>query len=234
MTGRPAPRDLYETGRFDAPDGETVRLGGPELTGRALDLGGWRAGERVLDLGCGGGASLALMRLRGIAAVGADLSPTALAAARRNGAAVAADGACLPFADGGFAGVLAECSLGLMTDLPRTLRELRRVLAPGGRLVAAEPYRRAVGPPPDRLPACLHDLRTQAEWRDLLAAHGFAPLGWEDRSEALRAFAARIIFAGGAPESVWCGPGAAAVKRMRPGYALFVARREDRKEADHG
>lgn len=233
MTNRPEPCGLYETGRFDAP-GEAVRLGGPEITGRALDLGGWHAGERVLDLGCGCGASLALMRLRGIVAVGVDLSPKALAEARRNGPAVAADGAALPFADGGFAGALAECSLGLMADLPRTLRELRRVLAPGGRLVAAEPYRRAAEPPPEDLPGRLRCLRTQAEWRDLLAAHGFALLGWEDRSEALRAFAARIIFAGGAPESVWCGPGAAAAKRVRPGYALFVARREDRKEADHG
>jgi SAM-dependent methyltransferase len=226
---RPEPRGLYETGRFDAPGG-AVRLGGPELTARALDLGGWHAGERVLDLGCGGGASLAVLRARGIVAVGVDVSRAALAEARRGGAAVAAaDGANLPFAAGGFAGVLAECSLGLMTDLPRTLDELRRVLAPGGRLVAGDPYRRAAEPPPDGAPARLRGLRTQAEWRDLLAAHGFAPGGWEDRSEALRAFVARVIFAGGSAGDVWCAPGAGAeaVKRMRPGYALFVARRAD-------
>lgn len=107
------------------------------------------AGGRVLDLGCGAGLDL----LRAAAAigphgrvVGVDFAPAmaararaAIAAAgRHNAAVVVADAARLPFADGAFDVVVSNGVLNLCVDKPTTLREVARVLRPGGALRACD------------------------------------------------------------------------------------------------
>jgi len=94
-------------------------------------------GMRVLDLATGVGAmaSELLKRFPGIVLFGADLSATQLAKARRNGTRyLRANGARLPFADGTFDRV--HWSWFLEHVSPDTavnvLREVRRVLKPGG------------------------------------------------------------------------------------------------------
>lgn len=71
--------------------------------------------------------------------IGADLSPQVAAAARHaRTTVVAADVRTLPFADGSFDGVLSTSTLDHFDDtgeIDRSLTELRRVLAPGGRLI---------------------------------------------------------------------------------------------------
>lgn len=237
---RPAPLP-YETGCWRSPDGESLRLGGPDLTGHAIDCGGWQAGDAVIDLGCGNGAGLGLLRARGISAIGIDVSPAAATAARLRDASlrtVAADGENLPFPTASFDGALMECSLSLMADAERALAEVRRILVPGGRIVVADLYRRAAASPPEddpARPACIAGLRTHGAWEELLAAQGFRVVLWEDRTNVLTAFVGRIILAGGALGDLWSGADddgaaertAAAMKRIRPGYALIAARRED-------
>lgn len=100
-----------------------------------LDL---REGQRVLDLATGVGAMAARLRARfpGIHLVGVDLSASQLAAARKNHpetALVRADGARLPFPDGAFDVVHWSWLLEHLADPRPVLREVRRVLAPGGR-----------------------------------------------------------------------------------------------------
>ncbi len=102
----------------------------------------------VLDLATGTG-DLALA-LRAAAperlVVGVDFSEGMLARARPKlraaGAArvvlVAADALALPFADGTFAAVASAFLLRNLEDLAAGLREMRRVTAPGGRVVALE------------------------------------------------------------------------------------------------
>jgi ubiquinone/menaquinone biosynthesis C-methylase UbiE len=102
-------------------------------------------GERVLDVACGTGAVTRqvppLVGATGTV-VGLDLSPAMLDVARalpappgptiawREGSAVA-----LPFPDAAFDLVLCQQGLQFFPDRPRALREMRRVLAPGGRVV---------------------------------------------------------------------------------------------------
>ncbi len=113
-----------------------------------LELAALRPGQRVLDVACGTGlASLAAAALVGPegAVLGVDLSgamvEAASARARQGGAAnarfVRMDGEALDCPDAGFD--VALCALGLMymPEPERALRELRRVLRPGGRMVAA-------------------------------------------------------------------------------------------------
>ena len=99
------------------------------------------AGSRLLDAGCGTGATLELLRSSGYEAVGADLSAEALSLA--GGRPGVAGRICrasvdrLPFADGAFDGVISLDLLYLLDEAqePEALREFRRALKPGGVLV---------------------------------------------------------------------------------------------------
>lgn len=108
------------------------------------------AGMRVLDLGAGTGDLARDLAHAGAASVcGADLTPAMLAAAaRRLGvnapyAWVAADAHRLPFRDGCFDVVTNAFLLRNLVDLGAALREMRRVLRRGGRVVCLD-----MTPPP--------------------------------------------------------------------------------------
>lgn len=130
-------------------------------------------GRPLLDVGVGDGQTLrTLIERRGLV-VGTDRSADALRAARDVGVPlVRAEGAALPFRDGSFEAVLAGDLFHHLDDsaLNVVLREVRRVLAVGGRLVAwwyAKPGR----PSPDapRFPRSAPDVERTA------SAAGYEP-----------------------------------------------------------
>jgi SAM-dependent methyltransferase len=99
----------------------------------------------VLDVGCGSGRLAVELAGRGAAVTGIDVSDARLAAARKraNGAGVAvrfvhADmTAPLPFADAAFGAGVSRLSLMVAPDPAAVLREVARVVAPGGPIVTA-------------------------------------------------------------------------------------------------
>jgi len=110
-----------------------------------LEMAGPLEDRRVLDIGCGDGTYLLAAAEAGAEATGVDRSTEMLEAARRRakerGARVAleaADAGSLPFADGTFDVVLAVTVLCFIEDAARVIREMRRVLRPGGRVVVGE------------------------------------------------------------------------------------------------
>jgi len=105
-----------------------------------------RAGDRVLDAACGTG-DLALADLKAGAAkvTGLDFSEAMLARARKKTGPrknvlewVQGDMLALPFADGTFDAATVGFGVRNVADLELGLRELRRVLRPGGRLAILE------------------------------------------------------------------------------------------------
>ncbi|GAA4090582.1 class I SAM-dependent methyltransferase [Nonomuraea soli] len=99
-------------------------------------------GHRILDAGCGSGALAAELRERGATVTGIDASAGMLAVARRRlgddvELKVADLRDPLPFPDGAFDDVMASLVLHYLEDWGPTLAELRRILKPGGRLIAS-------------------------------------------------------------------------------------------------
>jgi SAM-dependent methyltransferase len=124
--------------------GSSYHPGGMKLTRRLLDAIGLQAGERLVDVACGVGASsLLAARDYGALVDGVDLSDANVKLAA--GAAVATDLAdratfhhgdaeALPLGDGSWDAVICECALCTFPDKATAAREMARVLRPGGRL----------------------------------------------------------------------------------------------------
>ena len=91
------------------------------------------AGRRTLDLGCGEGRVGAELLRLGHRVIGVDASPAMVDLARERHEAVVADAACLPFEDGSFDLVVAYMSVMNLDDPEAGVREVARVLEPGGR-----------------------------------------------------------------------------------------------------
>jgi SAM-dependent methyltransferase len=102
-------------------------------------------GERVLDLGSGGGIDVLLSAKRvGPAgrAFGVDMTDEMLALAQRNAAEAGATNVeflkghieALPLPAGSIDVVISNCVVNLAADKPSVFREIARVLRPGGRI----------------------------------------------------------------------------------------------------
>ena len=132
--------DLMRADGFDAGTGSmSVEdwLDRGEMIARRLEVG---AGRRVLEVGCGAGAMLATMERLGAVLHGVDYSESLVALARRaqpQGRFDVAEAAKLPHASGSFDACFSHGVFFYFSDLDygrRALDEMRRVLAPGGRL----------------------------------------------------------------------------------------------------
>jgi SAM-dependent methyltransferase len=104
------------------------------------------AGARVLDCGCGAGGYVRALRGRGIEAFGVEHSADKVAEYRSRGLeperVEEGDLEALRFADGSFDVALLNEVLEHVPDEGRALREIHRVLVPGGRLIVFSPNRR--------------------------------------------------------------------------------------------
>lgn len=104
-------------------------------------------GRRVLDFGCGSGYGSAQIATTASHVLGVDVAEDAVAYARSHFEAgnlqfdLIEPDTRLPFADGSFDTVLSFQVLEHVKDVDNYLGEIRRVLAPGGRLVLATPDR---------------------------------------------------------------------------------------------
>ena len=176
---------------FLSPGGEpeVARLiGDAELTGLA-----------VLDIGCGaGGIDLALVRNHGAAYVtGIDVEDTVLTCARklveranlgaRIGVAKVAPGP-LPFPPGSFDVVFSKDSIVHIPDKHALMRELYRVLRPGGRLIASDWLMGHDGAPSPDMAAYIEaeglnfGMASPARYEDALRSAGFRDISVTSRN----------------------------------------------------
>lgn len=154
-----------------------------------------RTGEQVLDIACGTGivARLAARQVMPTGAVtGADINPGMIAEAKRACEDIAdiawhqADAAALPFPDDSFDVVLCQMGLQFLPAKLPPLKEMRRVLRPGGRVLVNTPgpmpklfavirdaVARHTGPKPAGFLDAVFSLHDPDEYAELLRSAGF-------------------------------------------------------------
>ena len=171
---------------------------GPAYAAAVAELG-LREGDRVLDAGCGTGRALTPLRAAvgpsGVV-VGADLTPAMLQAAVRagrghDGQLLLADVAALPLRSETLDAVFAA---GLIAHLPEpsgNLRELARVVRPGGTLALFHPIGRAALAARQGRRITPDDLRAEPNLRPLLAGSGWRMTSYVDEDARFLALAVR-------------------------------------------
>ena len=231
-------RSLYEQPCFRVATGSELRPGGLDLTAELVARCGLGTGDRVLDVGCGVGATASFLnRHCGAEAVGLDISERSLAEARaRNKDVTWVLGRAqeIGYPDHYFDAVLCECFLSTLDDPVRVLREIGRVLRPRGVLGVTDLYLRSpkASRPFGAAPrgTCLRGATGREQTEQMFEDAGLGVEVWEDRSETLKSLMASLVFAYGSSADFWeaaLGEGAparAAVEACSPGYYLMVAR----------
>ena len=171
---------------------------GPAYAAAVTALG-LHEGDRVLDAGCGTGRALPPLRAAvgpsGVV-LGADLTPAMLEAAARSGRdrdgrLLLADVAALPLRTESLDAVFAA---GLIAHLPEplgNLRELARVVRPGGRLALFHPIGRAALAARQGRQITAGDLRAESNLRPLLADSGWRMTSYVDEDARFLALAER-------------------------------------------
>jgi SAM-dependent methyltransferase len=145
-----------------------------------------RGGDRALDLGCGDGHFTHALTRAGAQATGLDVAEAALRRARASypelDFVLAEIDEPLPLADNVFDLVWAGEVIEHVADTARWLSEVRRVLAPGGRLLLSTPSHgrlRVAALGIERFSEPLGDhlhLYTRRSLQTLLAEFGFEPI----------------------------------------------------------
>ncbi len=198
---------LYRQGETDGLPEEAVlaSLG----CGNPLAVADLREGERVLDLGSGGGIDVLLSARRvgpsGFA-YGVDMTDEMLALARANAAKAGAENVeflqgeieALPLSDQAVDVVISNCVINLSTDKPAVLAEMFRVLVPGGRIGITDVVAEDHLTPADRAAAgsyagCIAGALSRAEYLDGLTTAGFTDASVTFTSEAAPGMHSAII-----------------------------------------
>jgi ubiquinone/menaquinone biosynthesis C-methylase UbiE len=167
-----------------------------------------RPGERVLDVACGTGVVTRLASQRVGAAgtvAGLDVDPGMLAVASSMtppGMVIEwhkATAETMPLPDASFDAVLCQMGLQFVPDKPMALREMRRVLVPGGRLILnvpgptprllaimAEQLAHHIGPEAAGFVDHVFSLHDTAVLEDLIGDAGFSDVSVRSPSKFLR------------------------------------------------
>jgi arsenite methyltransferase len=199
--------NLYREGETDGLPEEAVlaSLG----CGNPIAVADLHEGERVLDLGSGGGIDVLLSARRvgpsGFA-YGVDMTDDMLTLARANAARAGAGNVefrkgeieALPLPAGSVDVVISNCVINLSTDKAAVLTEMFRVLVPGGRIGISDVVAEDHLSPAGRAAAgsyvgCIAGALSRSEYLDGLIAAGFAEASVTFTNEAAPGMHSAII-----------------------------------------
>jgi len=197
-----SPEDGYGTRYYDL----TLRAELPDEAvlaslgcGNPTAVAALHEGEVVLDLGSGGGIDV-LLSARRVGptgkAYGLDMTDEMLELARANAARAGATNVeflqglieAIPLPDASVDVVISNCVINLSTDKPAVIREIARVLRPGGRVGIADVVAEDHLTPSDRAErgsyvGCIAGALSFAEYRGLLADAGLNAIEVEPTHE---------------------------------------------------
>lgn len=197
---------LYDDADQDLPaEAVAASLG----CGNPTAVADLREGERVLDLGSGGGIDVLLSARRvgprGVA-YGVDMTDEMLDLARANAAKAGATNVEfvkgtieeVPLPDASVDVVISNCVINLSADKPRVLAEMFRVLVPGGRIGVSDVVAEDHLTPADRAErgsyvGCIAGALSHQEYVDGLTSAGFTEVEVEFTHEVVQGMHGAIV-----------------------------------------
>ncbi|QDU83754.1 Ubiquinone/menaquinone biosynthesis C-methyltransferase UbiE [Planctomycetes bacterium Pla163] len=172
--------------------------------GNPTALASLRPGETVVDLGSGGGLDVFLAAKQvgpTGTAIGIDMTPEMISLARRNAESGGYDNVrfhlaeleAMPLPDASVDCVISNCVLNLCPDKDAVLREVARILKPGGRLAVSDiALKKPLPPQVEREVAawtgCIAGAMTIADNESKLHAAGFTDVLVQDAGSDLNAY----------------------------------------------
>ncbi|MFN8622520.1 MAG: arsenite methyltransferase [Chloroflexota bacterium] len=177
--------------------------------GNPIAVAELREGERVLDLGSGGGIDV-LLSARRVGptgrAFGLDMTDEMLALAQRNAAEAGATNVeflkghieAIPLPAASVDVVISNCVINLAADKPAVFREIARVLRPGGRMGVTDVVADDTLSMADRLArgsytGCIAGALSISEFREGLAAVGLTDIAVEPTHEVADRMSSAIV-----------------------------------------
>lgn len=235
---------LYESDLLRQTTGDTLRPGGFSLTDLGVKHCDFLTGARVLDVGCGSGATVErLVSLYHLQAIGLDPSELLLEIGKEKNPdlnLIRGLGENLPFPANHMDGVFAECALSVMVDQDKALKEIFRVLKPGGWLVINDVYARnpegLKGLQELNLDSCIRRALPKEQLINKLIGQGFNIVNWSDHTNLLTQLTVNLIMTHGSMTEFWlksspCSGSVdpiitqAAIKQAKMGYFQLIAQK---------
>jgi SAM-dependent methyltransferase len=207
-------RDLDQVTLDDLQPVDEFHIRGHVATMELIELSGFTPDMHILDVGCGvGGSTRRLAQVTGCRATGVDLSECYISTAQSLTELVhmqdrvqfkAGNALDLPFADDEFDGIWSIQMNMNIHDKLSWLRELRRILKPGGRLVlyevCANKNTPVYFPVPWAQDASMSSLVSADEFRDMIMSSGFEIETWIDKTDLAQAAFSQVPEPSGKPE----------------------------------
>lgn len=187
--------DVYNNEAARMILGEGWHPGGLELTGKLVHRLGVGSGHVVLDVACGIGTSASFLpNSFGCRVIGLDRSQASTAEAARHVTSgtgmtqfAVSDSHHLPLMDGSVDAVVLECVLSTFAYKDAAVRELARVLKPGGKMGITDVVVDGELPPALKAswlqPFCVSGALSMAKYQELLDHSGFETIIHEYRTQ---------------------------------------------------
>jgi len=232
---------VYENEDMIKVTGDTLRPGGVFLTDRAVEICNFKAGNKILDVGCGMGVTVERLKsLYNLDSYGVDPSLKLLNLGKEkygNHHIEIGCGEKLPHKNEFFNGVMAECTMSLMNDFKKTIMESHRVLESKGYLIVSDVYARR----PEYLEevqkhnvnSCMRGLFNIDVLKEVIVNSGFEIICFEDFTNLLKQLMVKIIFKYGSMSAFWeiatcssCGDFQQKLTLCKPGYFQLIAQKK--------
>jgi ubiquinone/menaquinone biosynthesis C-methylase UbiE len=220
---------LYEHPVWQSVPEGVMHPGGLRITEQALSYCDLQPGARVLDVGCGVGATLRYITAKyGLTGFGIDVSGELLSRAWRASSQVGlarAKSESLPIASESMDVVLSECTLSIL-ETEIALSECVRTLKRGGYFVVSDLYARNESgiEALRRLPSgsCISAAMPQRQILEKMERYGLQVSIWQDCSEKLKEFSLCTLTTAAMIEPFDLYIAAA---RAKLGYYFLIARK---------
>lgn len=227
--------NLYESDALKNAIGDALRPGGFQLTDRSLDFCKFQSEDKLLDLGCGRGATINYINNNyDYEICGLDISEKLISYARsinESNEIILSSADNILYEKESFHGVIAECTLSLMADIQEVLKEANRVLKRNGYFIITDVYAKNTEYSEElkkfELNTCLKNPLDLNKLKELLSNRGFNVVLEERHDNMIIQFVADIIFNGCSTTSLCIDKNMKDLLiKSKIGYMLMIAQKK--------